>query len=80
MWDEADEDWSGDDDWSDEASPTIPCPECGADVYEESEHCPACGHFLLPDSSHPWLAKPAWFVILGLVGILATLIALAAIP
>jgi hypothetical protein len=80
MWDETDDEWSDEDDWSDEDSPTTPCPECGADVYEESDHCPACGHFLLSDSSHPLMEKPAWFVILGLVGIIATLIALAAVP
>lgn len=82
MWDETDEDWSGEEEWpeSDDATPTVPCPECGDDVYEESDHCPACGHLLSADSTHPFLGKPAWFVILGLLGLAATLVALAVAP
>jgi hypothetical protein len=79
MWDETDEDGTDEEEWpeSDEDSPTVPCPECGGDVYEEADHCPSCGHFLLAASASPLLGKPAWFVLLGLLGIVATLIVLS---
>jgi hypothetical protein len=82
MWDETDDDGSDEEDWSlaDEDSPTVLCPECGGEVYEESDHCPECGHFLESLPAHPLLGKPGWFVILGLLGILATLIALSGLP
>lgn len=77
-----DEDWPDENEWpeSEDDSPTVPCPECGGEVYEESDHCPACGHFLESSSTHPLLGKPAWFVILGLLGLAATVAALAAVP
>lgn len=82
MWDETDDDEPFEEDWpeAEEDSPTVPCPECGGEVYEESEHCPQCGYFLESSSSHPLSGKPGWFVILGLLGLLATLIALSGLP
>ncbi len=79
MWDDEESD---EEDWSlaDEESPTIFCPECGGEVYEESDHCPACGYFLESAPAHPLMGKPGWFVILGLLGVLATLIALSGLP
>ncbi len=30
----------------DDADDAIPCPECGASIYADLEHCPRCGHWL----------------------------------
>ena len=80
MWDDSDEDsWSDEEDppESDEESIAISCPECGGDVYEDADLCPHCGFFLEESPAHPLLGKPLWFVILGLLGLLATLVALS---
>ncbi len=81
MWDDSEHDsWSEEDDWPEpEESPTISCPKCGGEVYEEADLCPHCGDFLEPDdsSASPMAGKPLWFVILGLLGIAATLAALS---
>jgi uncharacterized membrane protein YvbJ len=39
-----DEDWYDDDTADPDAS--VPCPECGAAIYDDSDHCPKCGHWL----------------------------------
>ncbi len=38
----------------DDADPdedSIPCPECGIDVYADLDHCPRCGHWLTDSES-----------------------------
>jgi uncharacterized paraquat-inducible protein A len=54
-WHDDEEDWSesggdyvDDDGDGDSAADddSIPCPECGADVYADLDHCPRCGHWL----------------------------------
>ena len=42
--DHLDEDWHDDVDAGIDA--TVPCPECGGEIYDDSDHCPACGHWL----------------------------------
>lgn len=42
-YDSDDVDFDGDDPDSDD---TIPCPDCGADIYADLDHCPRCGHWL----------------------------------
>ena len=32
----------------DEETATVPCPHCGADVYEWAERCPRCGDWIVP--------------------------------
>jgi len=74
-----DEDWVYDDD--DDAE-TVPCPECGAEVYEEAESCPACGNYIVHShtsaSHNVWSDRPWWWTILGILGILLLIWALAA--
>jgi len=60
----------------DAPSQTIPCPECGADVYEDAVRCPHCGNYITHDT-RVWSGRPLWWVVLGLLGILATILALA---
>ena len=72
--DEDDEqDEYGDDDVTDDdAAETVPCPDCGADVYEDAEQCRACGSYIVP-ANHSFAGRPIWWTILGLLGIAAVI-------
>ena len=73
-WDnEYEEDWSDDDDGD---TLVIPCSACGADVYEDAEWCPICGEYIV-HRTDAWQQKPTWWVVLGLAGIIATVIVLS---
>jgi uncharacterized paraquat-inducible protein A len=52
----------GDDD--DEAE-TVPCPHCGAEVYENAEQCPRCGKYLSAEDRPP--TRPGGFVAVMMV-------------
>lgn len=56
-------------------SPTVSCPQCRREIYEDSVQCCYCGHYLEADTS-PWSGRPFWWVILALLGILAVMTAL----
>lgn len=43
----------------DESEPTMPCPGCGKEIYEEADACPYCGEYLA-DSDRQSPAKPWW--------------------
>jgi hypothetical protein len=64
--------------YDDDSSETLPCPNCDAEIYEDAERCPNCGEYVTPSSSL-WAGRPAWWIILGILGILATIIALGGI-
>jgi len=55
-------------------SPTIACPSCGADVFEDAEQCPSCGHWLTDAERQ---ATPRYsravIVVFYLAGVLAAL-------
>ena len=71
-------DWQ-EDCWDDDApSETVPCPECGAEVYEDAEQCVSCGEWITTFHS-PWQGRAAWWVTLGILGIAATILALAGV-
>jgi hypothetical protein len=76
--DSVEDSWSDEEDWSETEGETnsIPCPECGGEVYEEADACPHCGYFLEDAAVDPMLGKPWWFVVLGILGIIATVFAL----
>ncbi len=67
-----------DEDVDDDASesPTRECPRCGMDVYEDVEQCPLCGAWITADTS-PWSGRSIWWVILGLLGVVALVWALS---
>jgi hypothetical protein len=69
--DDDDEDWEPDDPGDDE-SDVMPCPSCGAEMYDDSERCPSCGDYVV-HRKHVWHGRPWWWVVLGLAGILAVL-------
>lgn len=72
--------WDDDEDFDDDpAEPDDtfcrPCPNCGTDVYEDCEMCPVCGEFITA-STHPLADKPGWYVVIGLLGIAAVILAM----
>ena len=66
-----------DDDYPDDDSEVelVRCPQCGADVYEDAEQCPECGEWITV-STHPFAGRSVWFIVIGLLGIAATIAAL----
>ncbi len=73
-----DGDFDNDDFDDDDSTETVPCPECGAEVYEDAVCCPACGTYITADNSI-WSGRPGWWILLGLLGILAVIVVLAGI-
>lgn len=71
-WDES-EDWPDDDDGE---SLTVTCRACGEQVYEDAEQCPYC-HEYIAASHTVWDGRPSWWIILGGLGIVATIVALS---
>ncbi len=62
-------DWEyPDEDEDDRESETRPCPNCGADIYEDSEQCPVCGQYIVSGGRNIWAGRSAWWVLLGLLG------------
>ena len=45
---------------------TIPCPHCGADVFDDAEQCPSCGEWLVGER-RPTTGRKGWFFLFGLV-------------
>jgi uncharacterized paraquat-inducible protein A len=49
-WSDDEEDWSEtDDDLA--AAEAVSCPECGAAIYDDLDHCPRCNYWLT-DADH----------------------------
>lgn len=82
------EEWlpEGEDDESDSADEEpdeddelIECPECGKQIYVESEQCPACGHYSPdePAGASLWQGHSWWWVLLGVLGVVAVILALS---
>lgn len=61
-------------DLDDETSETLPCPECGAEVYEDAPRCPACGAYITP-GSRSRSGPHAWWIVLGLVAAILAVLA-----
>ncbi len=82
MWDDNDPDEydyeTSDDDSDFDDSDTVPCPSCGEAVYEDSERCPYCGDYITFSTS-PLSGRPTWWIVLGLIGIVAVVVALSGI-
>jgi hypothetical protein len=68
------EDWEypEPDDEADDESATVECPACGAEMYEDSPQCAACGEYITPSIS-VLSGRPMWFVLLALLGIVAVI-------
>jgi len=72
LWFEEPDNEPDDDEYpdEDEVTLTVPCPACGAEVYEDAVRCPVCGDYITHDTSL-WSGRPGWWVLLGLLGVLA---------
>lgn len=73
-----DQDFDDEDEYGDDTSETVPCPECGVEIYEESKQCPVCGAYITFGHS-VWHGKPAWWILLGLLGIVTVVLLLLGI-
>lgn len=64
-------------DWDEEGEefepPVRVCPECGAEVFGDLDMCPSCGHWL-EAAPRPLDGKPTWYLLLGLLGVIAVII------
>ena len=86
-WDESDEydaerDYDPDDPetypqglYDDDGPPTVPCPHCKAEVFEDSEQCPRCGKFLSNEDAP--LSRGGMWVIVMILALLAAVILVA---
>ncbi len=59
----------------DEEAQTLPCPHCRAEIYEDAEQCPYCGEYVTHSTSI-WAGRPWWWIVLGLLGIVAVIFVL----
>ena len=51
------------------------CPDCGAAVHEDAPRCPNCGYWLSDadrGSAGVFVGRPVWWIVLGLLGLIAT--------
>lgn len=78
-YDDSDEDY-WDEDWTDEDQPdespeeySSECPACGGTIYDDADVCPHCGEFIFHDSHNPWKGRKLWWIVLGLLGIVAVI-------
>jgi hypothetical protein len=53
------------------------CPNCGVEVDEEANVCPACGDYIIPRIVLGSDARPMWYIALGMIGIIAVLLVLS---
>ncbi|QDU18232.1 zinc-ribbon domain-containing protein [Urbifossiella limnaea] len=68
-----DGDDGGDDDDGDDDAETVPCPHCGADVYEDAEQCPRCGKYLSAEDAAP--SRPrGWVAVVMVLALVAAVI------
>jgi len=56
-------------------SETLPCPHCGADVYEHADRCPRCGRSVTPGSGKRAGTAMRWAVIAALAALFLYLLA-----
>ena len=68
-----DDDFDGD--FEDESTETLPCPECGAAVYEDAVRCPECGTYITFRAG-AWTGRPTWWILLALLGLVAAILAM----
>jgi hypothetical protein len=64
------------DESDDDSTETAPCPHCGAEVYEDAVRCPVCGEYVTT-GGNIWSGRPLWWIVLAVLGIAATVAALA---
>ena len=58
--DDSDDPARDEDDWNPDPA-MVSCPECGAEVSEEADRCPECGHYFTPDDANG--GRTLWYRI-----------------
>ncbi len=62
-WDELDEsDDAGFDPADEDEDATVPCSSCGAEIYDDAERCPECGHYQSREDA-PRSQWPLWIIV-----------------
>jgi len=74
-----DDEYPDEDELDDELSDTVPCPNCGAEVYEDTVACPHCGTYITVGSAI-WSGRPLWWITLGILGLVAVIVILSTLP
>ena len=70
---DSNDDWQADEPYEDDDEPEeLPCPKCDALIAEDSVRCPICGEYVTWDT-RVWTGKPWWWIVLGIIGILAVI-------
>lgn len=65
------------DDWDDQDDePTVPCPYCRREIFEDSVCCPHCGEYISEEDASPG-RKPWWIIVGALLGLAAILVWIA---
>ena len=60
---DADADLRADDSAADD---TVPCPACGAEVFDDSPRCPVCGQYVTAGGAHAG-SRPLWVVVTAVI-------------
>ena len=50
--------------YADDGPPTVPCPHCRAEVFEDSEVCPRCGKYLSREDAPAQSRGGAWVIVM----------------
>lgn len=69
------DDYYDDDDvyeYDDDEPEYLPCPNCGAEIQEDSVRCPICDTYITFSTSM-WQGKSLWWIVLGLLGMVAVI-------
>jgi hypothetical protein len=73
------DEYSDEDQSDDDATDTVACPHCGAEIYEDAVRCPICENYVT-HGSHVLSGRPLWWILLGLAGVVAVLLVLTGFP
>lgn len=57
--------------YADDARETIPCRNCKAEIDEEAEQCPKCGHYVTTEDDTPAGGKSTFWIVLMLLALVA---------
>lgn len=77
-WSDSSDDFSDfDESFADDSqTDLIKCAQCGEYFYDEAICCPVCGTYVTDDTTI-WSGRSRWWIVLGVLGIIAVTLALA---
>ena len=66
-----DQEWQAEfEEFQDDHPEVLPCPSCGAEVYEETQRCPHCGEWIMPLATSA-RRKSRWWIIAAVLALIA---------